>query len=122
MGFTTGRVQFVIGNPVDHVAYLFHVPATAKVTSTLTDDVKVLVKAVAVSVQADIGEIQVGDRFRERQRACTVRTEGNNVRCCGGCHPGAYIRGGWHEIVRATTGLHKRVANRVGQRSADGAA
>ena len=65
MGFrtVTGQnvIQLVIGHPVNHVGHFFHLPVT-KEASALTDDFKVAVKAVAVAVQADIGEIQVGNR------------------------------------------------------------
>ena len=62
MRFAAGCIQFVIRNPVDDVDH-FHHAAITPVACALADNVKVPVEAIAVAVQADVGEIQVGNRL-----------------------------------------------------------
>ena len=92
MRFATGCIQFVIRNPVDDVGHFFHASITP-VACALADNVKVPVEAIAVAIEADVGEIQVRDRLRKTQRTCPVGTECNDVRRARSCHSSADVRG-----------------------------
>ena len=78
MGFTAGRLQFVISDTVDHHS-VFHGGAIAKIASPLTDDVEIAIKAVAITVHADISEIQVGNRRGKCQGPGARRIERDYV-------------------------------------------
>ena len=122
MRLTTHAIELVVGLSIDHHRGLHGSSTTAPVARALTQNVEVLVKDVAVAVQAHVGEVEVGHRLGEGQGPGSVGIEGDDVRRCRRRDARAFVGNSGRKVVGAAIDLDKGESDRVGQRRADSAA
>ena len=82
MGFAGGPLQFVEGLAADLHLVLDRIaaaPVAGRAGRGLADDVEIAIKAIAIAIHADKGEVEVLHLLVEAQRAPAGWVEGDDV-------------------------------------------